>query len=756
MIPSSRSEVKERDLVVPSRSCQRRKRKRQRGSSLTSLASISLTASAILVSISNNESTVTAYAPNQAFSRQPNPFSFLPQRGHYSSSSSLDMASNLATEGLSPYFQGILSRTNSRQRFVTGRYPLIIDIKENPTAKWLNLGRMDGNIATTYVLVNDTTIDRSLASYDRFQWIDMENRVELHNRYASVSLELLAEVNIPKPGYLNILPADGPGASATEVRTLQSTTRWNRWRNSALYQELEEIQWNAPYRDRLWVTGFTLTGRKGLVQSVDAETGHIDSVNSRSEAMALWPNEVNHVPRTLIDHRDDDDDGPAQQQQRQKVELDDALLVSDGFLVPGKDRGGIYVIKNPSNPNSEWTTCLTDTKGDNWFYHRAVWVDLTGDGRKSILTARAKLRKVAGHKNNPTEQDDSRPKNGQLVWLEMPEPHHFDESTGTPLEEDGTAFDPFSTRHLPWKERVLATGPDVMFNVVDMDTEDDTIEVIASQFFDKRVTLHSIKIGKKPHIAFGRTIDNRCGAAFGGIVANLDGRQGGSSANVVIDSGSTVPTLQPGDAFSHVLVTSHECDFDESADKQLIQSMSSHHNTAIEPHHHIDRTESSLDGGSLFAYRVPEGKDAWKREPWVRTTVATGFKVKAQLWNVINPGAPGFVYTFHARKEDAGKGKRPMIAIAGDCAESAYIFRPEDVSEREESLYVSDPTAQYRLMSEIRCGATVGSIAIGYDDLCSAAQESGYAKIYIPCYEKDKVLVFAMGSGEEEDEDDGW
>ena len=79
-----------------------------------------------------------------------------------------------------------------------------------------------------------------------------------------------------------------------------------------------------------------------------------------------------------------------------------------------------------------------------------MWVDLTGDGRQSILTARAKLRKV---KTNGKSEVDSRPKNGQLVWLEMPKPHHFDEATGTPLEEDNTVFDPFSVRHLPWKER---------------------------------------------------------------------------------------------------------------------------------------------------------------------------------------------------------------------------------------------------------------------------------------------------------------
>jgi hypothetical protein len=89
-------------------------------------------------------------------------------------------------------------------------------------------------------------------------------------------------------------------------------------------------------------------------------------------------------------------------------------------------------------------------------------VDLTGDGRQSILTARAKLRKVRGSKtsnsnnnNKSEEMEASRPKNGQLVWLEMPKPHHIDEATGTPLEEDGTTFDPFSARHLPWKERYV-------------------------------------------------------------------------------------------------------------------------------------------------------------------------------------------------------------------------------------------------------------------------------------------------------------
>jgi hypothetical protein len=60
-------------------------------------------------------------------------------------------------------------------------------------------------------------------------------------------------------------------------------------------------------------------------------------------------------------------------------------------------------------------------------------------------------------------------------------------------------------------------------------------------------------------------------------------------------------------------------------------------------------------------------------------------------------------------------------------------------------------------MCEIECGATVGSIGIGYENFMDADQEDDYAKLYIPCYEKDKVLVFAVGSGEEEyDGDEDW
>jgi len=103
---------------------------------------------------------------------------------------------------------------------------------------------------------------------------------------------------------------------------------------------------------------------------------------------------------------------------------------------------------------------------------RAIWVDLTGDGRKSILTARATFplvssnnknnekRRYAKAANNMNTHNDRQAMNrnsppkgarGQLVCLEMPKPFRIDEATGTPLERDGTVFDPLSSRHLPWK-----------------------------------------------------------------------------------------------------------------------------------------------------------------------------------------------------------------------------------------------------------------------------------------------------------------
>lgn len=100
---------------------------------------------------------------------------------------------------------------------------------------------------------------------------------------------------------------------------------------------------------------------------------------------------------------------------------------------------------------------------------RAAWVDLTGDGRKSILTARALSPLGNNANNNKSQTTDGnttrKPKSGQLVCLEMPRPHRFDEATGTPLERDGTVFDPLNPEHLPWKTQYVPS-PFVGFTLI--------------------------------------------------------------------------------------------------------------------------------------------------------------------------------------------------------------------------------------------------------------------------------------------------
>ena len=61
-----------------------------------------------------------------------------------------------------------------------------------------------------------------------------------------------------------------------------------------------------------------------------------------------------------------------------------------------------------------------------------------------------------------------------------------------------------------------------MFIVADLDPSDDTVEVIASQFFSRKVSIHSLRFGLKPKIVFHRTIDDQCGKAFSSVLANLD------------------------------------------------------------------------------------------------------------------------------------------------------------------------------------------------------------------------------------------
>ena len=370
---------------------------------------------------------------------------------------------------LSKAHHSMMAKTSNmrRQRFVTGKYPLYVSVKQNPTKKWLGY-------AESQIYLNGTSIEKSLASYDIFHWLDDKEREELHGDYEFLSLELLAEIHVKKPGYVNILPKEGAGRSLNPSEMQRGGSnggvfgQWKSWklRNDDI-NKIDDTndESNSSDGERLWVTGFSLTNQRGEMHTLDVKSGVMSTVNDRTARAIKWPNEVLSIPRQLYtnnqrSHLNDDH------------RLHDALLVTDGFLVPGKDKGGLYVVRKPGNDRSEWIDCLTGITnlqgatinvggGGDWFYHRATWIDLTGDGRLSILAARAKILPLLKGSSSNGSYDSASGSGGkplgagQLVWLECPKPHSFDIKTGTPLDKDGTVFDPFSSRNTPWALRCV-------------------------------------------------------------------------------------------------------------------------------------------------------------------------------------------------------------------------------------------------------------------------------------------------------------
>eukprot|EP00952_Eustigmatos_sp_NYUAD-ZCMA_P001409 6283-Eustigmatos_ZCMA.PRE.1 len=81
-------------------------------------------------------------------------------------------------------------------------------------------------------------------------------------------------------------------------------------------------------------------------------------------------------------------------------------------------------------------------------------------------------------------------------------------------------------------------------------------------------------------------------------------------------------------------------------------------------------------------------------------------------------------------------GKRPYILLAGDCSHAAYIYRPV---EEDSGIEGAGDDVRYELMTEINCGGTVGSIAVGYLPLFKGSgADEGWAKVFIPNFDSDK------------------
>lgn len=470
------------------------------------------------------------------------------------------------------------------------------------------------------------------------------------------------------------------------------------------------------------------------------------------------------------------------------------LLVPDGFLLPGQNDGGLYAIINPNAPYSQPIRITAQKKG--WFYHRAVYVQLPG-GKAGILTGMFVTSIILKHMKIKNLTIDNiyiymhiaranKPLLGQgkgeLVWLSLPD--NFDS-----IVTDGI---------LP--ETVLVTGPDVMFEVLDLDTSDEFIEVVSAHFFEEKLSVHSIRsIDEYPYIVVSKscTLDT-IGRPYGLCLANMDHTHDtSSSSHSNIDSvisnahndnvgyphihpttGSSSSGSSINKKATHILVSTHECSYDipSAVDMALsaiggayprIKSgkLNGLRNSDMISTDTGLQAKSSERGGSLFAYRLPKsniqsvsnstvleinssdnGGNSGDNKllNWHRSILFRGFKVRG--WGgIFSPGAPGFPYVFNMPDQSHSP---PLILLAGDCTGSAYVFTPvkrmnkSNKSDDSNSKNVDDNAATYELAFEIECGATVGSAC--YNQVKDTNGDA--IELYVPSYELNKVHIFRLSN----------
>lgn len=223
------------------------------------------------------------------------------------------------------------------------------------------------------------------------------------------------------------------------------------------------------------------SGTVNLYRGIGQQIKNIGSVLKEVLANRMsWPNEVAGVPESVFGKR--------------------MVAIPDGFLVPFKDDGYIYLVDiSGSTPQGPYK--LTDHTEGKWFYHRVVWKDMDGDGDLDILTCRAREPVFSIFSTKDTE----------LLWLENPDTHQY---------------------RSPWKQHVITHGPDVYFRNLKVNTTDGVYDVIVTtEFFAKKLSVHwttdSMNRWNDLSKVHSRTVDTTAGALFDVEIndVNGDGRE---------------------------------------------------------------------------------------------------------------------------------------------------------------------------------------------------------------------------------------
>ncbi len=237
----------------------------------------------------------------------------------------------------------------------------------------------------------------------------------------------------------------------------------------------------------------------------------------------------------------------------------EGLLVSGGFLVPGKSTGAVSFV--PWNHPENARTLTTPKKG--WYYHRTEEWDVNNDGLMDIITARGTIPMMG------------KP-DGEMLWLENPGP------------------DVSST----WKEHIIARGPDVHFRILNHALPPAStklpLTIIATEFSARKMTAFRLNTEGQ----FERTVlDETLGAAFDIQLNDLN-----------------------ADGTLDLLVTNHEADDKASVFGYEIDPVSlkiSQRHTLLTGIETRQKGIKQASPGTVLAFHPTSGTNTASLKPWI-------------------------------------------------------------------------------------------------------------------------------------------
>jgi len=210
-----------------------------------------------------------------------------------------------------------------------------------------------------------------------------------------------------------------------------------------------------------------------------------------------WPNKLSHAPPEVA-----------------AAVGSDILVIPDGFLVPFKRAGNVFLTKDGVTLSKITPTPRGwpgSPEAHDAFYHEVEWHDFDGDGVLDILVPRARAGTFLG-----VPSFDFR---GELMWYRNP------------------GYDKMFTQE--WEEHKIVDGPDVICR---SRPYRGGLAVFCSQFWDEGGKLWVHFVNQRGACEWSRMIDEDGGKLFSVEPIDLD-----------------------GDGLEELLVTNHQDKIEESA-----------------------------------------------------------------------------------------------------------------------------------------------------------------------------------------------